>query len=289
MPLADVVDLLACPVCASRDPGADPGLRLDDRSLRCPAGHAYDLARQGYVNLTGQPEPRNADTAAMVAARERFLDGGTYAPVAAVLLETVLGLPRPVGTVLEAGAGPGWYLAQLLPGLAAAGVDVRGLALDVSVAAARRAAGRLRPLPAGVLVADVWSRLPVRSATVDVVLSVFAPRHAAEFARVLRPGGHLVVVSPLPAHLAGLRETLGLLEIEPGKQERLAAVLGDQFEAGPTREVAFRAALSADRVVDLVLMGPNAFHHAHGSLVDPAAVVPAVEVAVEVGVWRRRD
>lgn len=35
---------LTCPVCGGV-------LHREERSLRCGAGHCYDIARQGYVNL----------------------------------------------------------------------------------------------------------------------------------------------------------------------------------------------------------------------------------------------
>ncbi len=65
---------LRCPVCQS-------SLSYEAGSLRCPAGHSFDVAKQGYVNLLGKP-PKNADTPDMVAARERFLAGGRI-PVSA--------------------------------------------------------------------------------------------------------------------------------------------------------------------------------------------------------------
>ena len=287
MPLADVADLLACPVCAGRsDP--DVALALSGRTLRCPAGHSFDLARQGYLNLAGRAEPQHADTAAMVAARERFLESGAYAPVADAVLEATRGLGDG-GAVLEAGAGPGWYLAGLLAGLALDGTRARGLALDVSVAACRRAAVRTAGSPVGVLVADVWGPLPVRSGTIEVVLSVFAPRNAAEFARVLTPGGRLVVVSPLPDHLAGLRAAWGLLDVEPGKQQRLASVLAEHLMPAGATDVRFPVEPAPALLADLVAMGPNAFH-ATGPDPGTAAPPPAsVEVAVQVAVWRRPD
>ena len=42
--LADVLEHLRCPHC--RQP-----LRLDGRTVRCRSGHAFDVARQGYVSL----------------------------------------------------------------------------------------------------------------------------------------------------------------------------------------------------------------------------------------------
>ena len=121
------------------------------------------------------------------------------------------------GPVLDVGAGPGWYLAG-----AVEPVDARiGLALDSSRFAARRAA-RAHPRVAAV-VADAWSALPVRTASISTVLSVFAPRDLAEFARVLEPGGRVVAVTPEPEHLAELRERFGLLAVDEGKSDSLAA------------------------------------------------------------------
>jgi len=42
----------------------------------------------------------------------------------------------------------------------------------------------------------------------DVVSSVMSPTSEAEFLRVGRPGGHVVVVSPGPDHLDGIRRLL---------------------------------------------------------------------------------
>jgi 23S rRNA (guanine745-N1)-methyltransferase len=287
MSLADVADLLACPSCAAR--GADDvGLALDGGTLRCPQGHAYDVARQGHVNLLGRSAPRNADTAEMVAARERFLGGGAYdgvadALTAAVLAATSDGARPGAMTVLDVGAGPGFYLDRVLAGLAGRGEAARGLALDVSVAAARRAARS--PRAVGAVVADAWGRLPVRSGSVDVVLSVFAPRNAAEMVRVLAPAGSVVVVSPLPDHLVGLRAARGLLDVEPGKQERLAAAFGAHLRLLAETDVRHAADLDPRSAGDLVAMGPNAFH-AGGD--DGAADAAArADVAVRVSTWRR--
>ena len=290
MPLADVADLLACPVCAARaDP--DVAFTLSGRSRRCGRGHAFDLARQGYVNLLGRTEPQHADTAAMVAARERFLGSGAYDPVADAIRRAADGL-RDGAAVLEAGAGPAWYLARLLDGLAADGGHRRGLALDISVAACRRAAVRTAGSAVGVLVGDVWGRLPVRSGALDLVLSVFAPRNAVEFARVLAPGGRLVVVSPLPDHLAALRAARGLLDVEPGKQERLETVLSAHLVAAGATDVRFPVDPAPALLADLVAMGPNAFHAGAttpGAPPPPAppSVTAAVQAAVQVAVWRR--
>ncbi|CAA9301630.1 MAG: 23S rRNA (guanine(748)-N(1))-methyltransferase, partial [uncultured Friedmanniella sp.] len=145
MSVAEVLDLLRCPVCARALTGGAGG-------VRCAAGHRFDLARQGYLNLLGARPPQHADTAPMVAARERFLGSGAYAPVADALvvaartgLQATHSTLRTAPALLEAGAGTGYYTAALLEGLGG-----RAVALDISVAAARRAA-RAHPRAAAVV------------------------------------------------------------------------------------------------------------------------------------------
>lgn len=230
---------LRCPVCASC-------VSVDRRALSCDHGHTFDVAKQGYVNLLGQGAPQHADTADMVAARHRFLNDGWYAPIAEAVRESL----SDAETVVEAGAGTGYYLAKALhPG-------ATGLAVDISVPACRRAA-KVDARVAAV-VADTWAGLPMRDACVDAVLCIFAPRNMAEFRRVLSPGGMVCIVVPNAAHLAELREAEGLLNIDDDKAERVAASL----EEAVTRRLRFPLDLSAQAATDLVAMGPNAFHDA---------------------------
>ena len=264
MSLAAAHDLLACPRC--RTP-----LAVAEREVSCRSGHRFDVARQGYVNLLGTPPPANADTPAMLDARARFLGSGAYDRVAEALVAAVRpGSPREL-TVAEAGAGTAWYLSRVVAALPSA----RGVALDVSVAAARRAAGA-GPRIASV-VADTWRGLPLLTRSLDVVLCVFAPRHPAEFLRVLKPGGRLVVVHPNAGHLEHLRRTYGLLDVDPDKEQRLATQLSDFAVTRHT--VAYRVDGTASQVADLVAMGPNAFH---GRVVQSAPSRIDVDVSVLV-------
>ena len=236
-------DLLACPLCRS-------GLSVTDGSLRCMSGHGFDLARQGYANLLGGPEPANADTPAMLSARARVHAAGIFAPVAA----QVAGQVRGSTAVLEVGAGTAYYLATALgddPGAV-------GVALDVSKAAAKAAARTDQRIAA--VVADVWHPLPVRDRCLDAVLCAFAPRNLPEFARVLRPHGVLVIVTPRPEHLAGLRDRHGLLRVPSDKADQLVIAASEFFELVDTRLLRHQVDVSAALAADLIAMGPNAFH-----------------------------
>jgi 23S rRNA (guanine745-N1)-methyltransferase len=247
---ASVITHLRCPVCRG-------ALTAADRALRCAAGHSFDVARQGYVDLTAGRSVHTGDSADMVTAREALLDAGHFDVVSDAVAAVASGVPG-AGLILEAGAGTGRYLARAL------GPHRVGLAVDVSKAALRRAA-RIDPR-VGAVRADVWQGLPVRDGCADVVLDIFAPRSGAEFARVLRPGGVLVVVTPGPGHLAELVAALGMVGVDPAKPERLAAGLRPWFT--PRDTVPLRAELALDRAAAaaLVGMGPSAWH------TDPAMV-----------------
>jgi 23S rRNA (guanine745-N1)-methyltransferase len=160
--------------------------------------------------------------------------------------------------------------------------------LDSSRYAARRAAGA-HPRALAV-VGDTWARLPVRDAAVDRVLVVFAPRNGPETARVLRPGGRLVVVTPAADHLAELVGPLGLLQVDPDKARRLAATLEPHLR--PVAGARHRERLELDRaaVTTLVGMGPHARHLSPEGLAAAVAGLPertAVTVSVDVTTWTR--
>lgn len=241
--LLRLLDALACPVCSGP-------VEVAVGSLRCGAGHTFDVARQGYVNLLGRAAPRNADTADMVAARDEFLARGHYLPILSAVSDAVGDARR----VLEVGAGTGWYTSGVLAALPGA----VGLATDVSVPASRRAA-RAHPRLAAV-VADTWAGLPLADGSFDAVLCVFAPRNAAEFSRVLTPGGRLVVATPGPEHLRELREAHDLLDIGADKVESLREAFAGTFTHGNSTDVREQMSLSDDEAASLVAMGPNAFH-----------------------------
>jgi 23S rRNA (guanine745-N1)-methyltransferase len=261
-----VVDLLACPVC-----GRD--LTLAAGAVRDAAGHSFDLARQGYVTRRGGRSAPAGDDAAMVAARAAFLAAGHFDPIVAALVD----LASP-GPVLDVGAGTGSHLAAVLDASPSVGV-----ALDASRYAARRAA-RAHPR-AGAVVADAWAGLPVRTASVGLVLDVFSPRNGPETARVLRPGGRLVVVTPGPDHLAGLVDAVGGLTVDPAKESRLAATLSPHLSPVSRSPLGWDLRLPRADALAALAMGPSARHVPDlaarvAALPDPVVTTASVVVSV---------
>ncbi|GHJ50334.1 ubiquinone biosynthesis protein [Catellatospora sp. TT07R-123] len=283
----DLIGALRCPLCAAP-------LHRADTSLRCPAGHTFDLSREGYVHLgTGRRLPEG-DPPTMVAARTRTHTAALFHPLVQAVdheLMDVFGgvFPpwhrdqpaegRPL--VVDLGAGTGYYLAGVLEGWGEAG----GLAFDVSKAALRRAA-KAHPR-VGAVLADTWGPLPLADGCADLVLNVFAPRNGTEMRRILADEGLLLVVTPTGDHLRELREALPLLEVDAAKERRLATAL-PQFEQRGARTVRWTVDLSREQALDLVGMGPSA-HHV--DLVEIARRLPdriTVTAGVDLSTWTGR-
>lgn len=281
----DVVELLTCPHCGNP-------LEQFGSTLRCSEGHAFDIARQGYVNLlSGNGRVPSGDTASMVRARAAFLDGGHFAGLRDAIVETAAravdegstGEGAPAGCVIEVGAGTGYYLSAVLDRL----VDRVGLALDISKFALRRAGRAHERL--GAVACDTWQRLPVRDHCADLILDIFAPRNPSEFRRLLGTGGRLIVVTPGDRHLRELVSALGLLEVDERKQERVEAQLAEDFiQMGCVRRDEFLMLTPAEITI-LAEMGPSAFHIPSEEIAERAVLLTgsvSVTVSVNIGVYR---
>ena len=273
-----VLEALRCPVCGER-------LASGSGALRCATGHSFDLAKHGYANLLPGRGPAGADTPAMVASRADLLTAGHLRPVTAAVVDAARAAAAvDPGSSWMSVRAPGHHLSAVLDALPAH----HGVALDVSKAAARWAA-RAHPR-IGSVVADVWRRLPLADGCADLMLDLFAPRNGAEFHRVLRLGGTLLVVTPAPDHLAELVAPLGLIRVDPDKLERLDRSVGPWFEPIAVRDHTYQLSLSREETARFVAMGPSAWHTEPGALAARLAQwtepVP-VTVSVTLRTYRR--
>lgn len=184
---------LKCPVC-------ELGLRLGGNSLMCERGHCFDLASAGYVNLASSKQAGGGDSKELVAARVAFLAAGYYETFAREVSRRVAEHARG-GVVVDAGCGEGYYS---LMAAEAAEADVCGFDLSKFAVMAAAKAARRRGVDAAFAVAGIFD-MPLRDGCADLVMNLFAPCAPEEFARVLRPGGHLIVAGAGEQHLEGLK------------------------------------------------------------------------------------
>ena len=264
-------DALACPL------DGQPLQRVA-ATWRCASGHSFDVASQGYANLLPVQNKRSrdpGDSKEMVAARRRFLNSGAYQPIAAAVSRAALAGLATSASCLDAGCGEGYYLRQLAAAvgerqnLAILGVDISKWAVLAAAKQDRR--------PAWLVGSN--ANLPVQSATLDRVLCLFGFPAYAEFARVLKPGGQLLMVDPGPDHLRELRQII----YPTLKPERTAtAPVPAGFSPLPGEAVRFSLALAgAEPIADLLAMTPH-LHRASAEGRARAAALTALQLTIDV-------
>lgn len=243
--------MLACPVC---------GLPLyrQEASFTCDNEHVFDVAREGYVNLLLAQHRHSKDPGynkEMIAARRDFFDRGHYEHLADDLAAIISGyLPDAPAAVLDAGCGDGYYLRRLRRHLAGTGqVDsVMLCGLDISKHGIRVAARRD---PDGLYAVAGTFRMPVLSGRIDVLLTHFSPVSAADFRRVVRPCGTVLVGGPGEDHLYRFKE---LLYNTPERFEPSGSLTeADGFEPVTTHRIRYKLQLrGAGQVANLLAMTP---------------------------------
>lgn len=183
--------MLICPVCKGT-------LEHLDKCYRCSHGHSFDIAKEGYVNLLRSSKNGDliGDDKESARSRRDFLNKGYYA----ILRDALYALfADREGNVLDICCGEGYYTAALgkNPNLSVYGFDIS------------REMVRLAAKRGGCIyfVANL-SSIPVREASMDYAIHLFAPFQEASFYHVLKPGGRLYSVVPGRYHLWGLKKAL---------------------------------------------------------------------------------
>jgi len=196
----EVISPYLCPLCRQQ-------LISKERVYQCNAGHSFDVAKAGYVNLLPVHFKNSSvpgDNKAMLAARRAFLEADYYAPMAqsiASLLTNECCHHHQTIKILDIGCGEGYYDRVLNQRLQCDqsvewhGVDIAKLAIT---AAAKK-------LPSVRYCVASNHALPYQDAYFDVLLRIFAPSNEIELKRVLNSHGKLLIVTPGPKHLAQLK------------------------------------------------------------------------------------
>lgn len=234
---------LLCPICAQP-------LTRQENTCRCDAGHCFDVARQGYVNLLPVQQKRSlnpGDTRQQVLARRTFLDGGFYSPIVEAVCQ-LLRQQSAFGPVLDAGCGEGYYSTRIARSL---GAELTGL--DISKEAVRCAAGRYKD---AMWLCASAAHLPVADGSVGLVTSLFALTMPEEFKRVLKPGGGFLQVLAAPDHLLGLKSVI-YPELSHKPKDSTPHVPG--FSLIESRPVRFTFTVEDAQVQNLLSMTPHVY------------------------------
>ena len=250
-----VFTVFACPHCTMP-------LQLTQHEARCENNHLFDRSKDGYINLIvgGRlaTTTTSGDTAESLRSRRDFFASGSYEPIASALANALRGISGPV---LDVGCGEGYYLTHISTS-EKYGIDISKKAVQM--------ASKLLPT-AHFAVASAF-RLPVLDHSCAAVFSVFAPHSFEEYARVLKPGGTWVTITPGPHHLQQMRpkRDQSIDEREERRSEPPA-------QAQHAERIQFELDLSPGAANDLFSMTPLVWQTA-------AEASPTTHVSVDVWV-----
>lgn len=181
--------MLACPICHMP-------LEKKEHTWVCSHHHSFDIAKQGYVNLSLKQKKQQGDNKEMVKARTAFLELGHYAFLKAQLVKIIRSYH--LKTIVDTGCGQGYYTSAFSKVSHVWGIDLSKDAIQY--AAKKDKWGQY-------IVASIFS-MPFISNCSDGVLSIFVPYATAEIQRILKPHGIWITVGPGPHHCWELKEML---------------------------------------------------------------------------------
>lgn len=180
--------LYICPICKNR-------LIRNQKSAVCAAGHSFDYAKSGYLNLLISNSAVHGDAKDMVRARTAFLQKGYYAFLRDRLCTLIDEFSPDV--FIDLGCGEGYYTSAFTA-KEKYGFD---LSKDALIHASKH------DKSTNYAVASIFS-LPLPDACADTVLTCFAPYAEEETARILKNNGHFIYVTPGRSHLFEMKEIL---------------------------------------------------------------------------------
>ena len=188
-----------CPKCKEK-------LNILDSRCVCANGHSFDRARGGYYNLLlGNTGGVHGDNKEMVLARRAFLGAGHYEPLARRLADLVLEHTENGGSLLDAGAGEGYYTDIIERALFDRDGESDVSAFDISKDAVREIGKKNKRI--SLAVAGSY-HMPIADGEFDTLINTFSPLAIEETRRVLKRGGHFIMAIPDEMHLYDLKAVI---------------------------------------------------------------------------------
>lgn len=198
---------IICPICKEK-------LVKENNSYKCLNKHNYDIAKQGYLNLSNKSSNKTGDEKEMVIARNEFLNKDYYLFLKDKLNEIIDQLK--VNNLLDLACGEGYYTKSFKV-KDKMGIDLSKEALKIASRNDKESTYILKTI------FDV----PLKDKSVDLITTIFAPI-SKEIPRLLKEDGYFILVKPDVYHLYELKKAVYdkpyLNEVEDIKIEGLNIV-----------------------------------------------------------------
>ena len=238
----------ACPICQEN-------LTLVESSLKCNNRHSFDLAKFGYVNLVPQIKQSVNYDKENFQNRQQILEAGFYQAILEVVSD-LLSSSENATTILDIGCGEGFYSRKLQeshPGKTF-------YAFDISKDSVQIAAKSEPNWAVNWFVGDL-ARLPIKDASMDILLDIFSPANYGEFRRVLSEDGILIKVIPTENHLKEIRQRVqDQLTNKDYSNQDIKNHFQEHFTILSSQTVSLTKPITAEQLQALLSMTPLLFH-----------------------------
>ena len=238
----------ACPICQEN-------LTLLESSLKCCNRHSFDLAKFGYVNLTPQIKQSANYDKENFQNRQQILEAGFYQAILEAVSD-LLASSETSTTVLDIGCGEGFYSRKLQE----RHPDKTFYAFDISKDSVQIAAKSEPNWAVNWFVGDL-ARLPIKDASMDILLDIFSPANYGEFRRVLSKDGILIKVIPTENHLKEIRQKVqDQLTNKDYSNQDIKNHFQEHFTILSSKTASLTKTITADQLQALLSMTPLLFH-----------------------------
>ena len=238
----------ACPICQEN-------LTLLESSLKCCNRHSFDLAKFGYVNLAPQIKQSANYDKENFQNRQQILEASFYQAILEAISD-LLASSKNAKTILDIGCGEGFYSRKLQK----RHPDKTFYAFDISKDSVQIAAKSEANWAVNWFVGDL-ARLPIKDASMDILLDIFSPANYGEFRRVLSKDGILIKVIPTKNHLKEIRQKVQdqLTNKEYSNQD-IKNHFQNNFTILSSKTASLTKTITADQLQALLSMTPLLFH-----------------------------
>ena len=238
----------ACPICQEN-------LTLVEGSLKCSNRHSFDLAKFGYVNLAPQIKQSANYDKENFQNRQQILEDGFYQAILKGISDILATKPS-AKTVLDIGCGEGFYsrkLQEVHP-------EKTFYAFDISKDSVQIAAKSEPNWAVNWFVGDL-ARLPIKDASMDILLDIFSPANYGEFRRVLSKDGILIKVIPTENHLKEIRQMVqDQLTKKDYSNQDIKEHFQEHFSIQSSQIASLTKPITAEQRQALLSMTPLLFH-----------------------------
>ena len=240
--------VFACPICQEN-------LTLVENSLKCNNRHSFDLAKFGYVNLSPQITQSATYDQETFQNRQQILESGFYQAILEDISDLLAANPS-AKTVLDIGCGEGFYSRKLQE----SHPDKTFYAFDISKDSVQIAAKSEPNWAVNWFVGDL-ARLPIKDASMDILLDIFSPANYGEFRRVLSKDGILIKVIPTKNHLKEIRQKVqDQLTNKDYSNQDIKEHFQEHFTILSSQTASLTKTITAEQLQALLSMTPLLFH-----------------------------